>query len=360
MKKLIIILFVITGFNLNAQYITNYAKNVKQTEVDGFYYYLPRNVIRIDFDIEKKQEIKGKYSSYAKELLYTDDYIKENKLTYQIKDVSINVLTEADPEMVFFVSGDDKLKDTPKFELSLNENGIISSVGMCDDYTDSHKNNMFDVKISEDNIVADYTFIPNIDEDIEGEESDNKLTDKDIAKSIVEEILKLRTAYFDLISGFQEVNYGTTLNYMVCEIKTLENQYLSLFLGKTLRNNIRKTVYVIPEPNKNTVMIGKFSDVEGFDSKGGEIVKINFTDQSEISAINRLTKDEIENTTYNNKIFYRNPADVNVQLIIGDKILFENRLKISQLGFVNLIPINKMKLRFDVNTGQILSVGNDE
>ena len=79
MKKLILILFVALSFNIEAQYITNYAKNVKQTEIDGIYYYLPRNVIKLDFTVEEKQDIKGKFVNYTKELLNTDNYIKENQ-----------------------------------------------------------------------------------------------------------------------------------------------------------------------------------------------------------------------------------------------------------------------------------------
>ena len=74
MKKLILILFVALSFNIEAQYITNYAKNVKQTEIDGIYYYLPRNVIKLDFTVEEKQDIKGKFVNYTKELLNTDNY----------------------------------------------------------------------------------------------------------------------------------------------------------------------------------------------------------------------------------------------------------------------------------------------
>mgnify|MGYP003289770412 CR=1 FL=1 len=33
--------------------------------------------------------------------------------------------------------------------------------------------------------------------------------------SIIEEIKNVRIAYFDLISGYQEVNYGNTINIML-------------------------------------------------------------------------------------------------------------------------------------------------
>ena len=163
-------------------------------------------------------------------------------------------------------------------------------------------------------------------------------------------------AYFDLITGYQEVNYGATINYMVEELKSLEKELLSMFLGTTSIHTYTRTFYIIPEEGKNSVVLGKFSAAEGFNAKAGEIVKINFTDSSIGTNVNKLTRDDIENTTYTNKLFYRNPANVSMQVMLGENKISEKRLTINQLGNVMLVPINKMKLVFDTNTGQILSV----
>lgn len=354
MKKLFLILFVIVSLKLDAQYITNYAKNVKQTETDGIYYYLPRNVIRLDFVVEKNQDYKGKYSSYAKEMLNTDNYIKENKTTYKIIKVNVNTLTEADPSMVFHIATDDKAKEAPKYEICFDNDGIIKSFGCQTSLADSSNDVKVDNVLNE-NKILDYQYI--VLEDKDDEEEKSKYTDKEIALSILEEIKKLRVAYFDLISGYQEVDYGKTMNYMVEELKALENEYLSMFVGKTNAETLTKTFYVIPNEGENSVVIGKFSNTEGFSAtKTGEVVRINFTDLSKSSVINNLSTDEIQNTTYTNKLFYRNPANVTMQVSCGDKVFYENRLKISQLGNVILLPMNKMRLVFDTNTGQVLSI----
>ena len=354
MKKLFLILFVIVSLKLDAQYITNYAKNVKQTETDGIYYYLPRNVIRLDFVVEKNQDYKGKYSSYAKEMLNTDNYIKENKTTYKIIKVNVNTLTEADPSMVFHIATDDKAKEAPKYEICFDNDGIIKSFGCQTSLADSSNDVKVDNVLNE-NKILDYQYI--VLEDKDDEEEKSKYTDKEIALSILEEIKKLRVAYFDLISGYQEVDYGKTMNYMVEELKALENEYLSMFVGKTNTETFTKTFYVIPNEGENSVVIGKFSNTEGFSAtKTGEVVRINFTDLSKSSVINNLSTDEIQNTTYTNKLFYRNPANVTMQVTCGDKVFYENRLKISQLGNVILLPMNKMRLVFDTNTGQVLSI----
>ena len=361
MKKLFLTLFVIVSLNINAQYITNHAKNIKQTEVDGLYYSLPRNVVRLDFEVEKTQEVKGRYSSYAKELLNTDSFIKENKTSYRIKNVKISTLTEADPNYVFYVSADEKNKDNLNLNLELTSEGIIKSFGYKDNsnHNEDFECSIFEDEVINDNIMSEYTYIileENEEDDEEEGISVNKLSEKDVALTIVEEIKKLRLAYFDLISGYQEVDYGPTMNYMAEQLKELENEYLSMFLGKTSDQIFTKTFYIIPEEGKSSVIIGKFSETEGLNTKVGENIKINFIDSSASSIVNKLSKDNIENMTYNNKLFYRSPVNVTMQISLGDNIISENRLKISQLGNIILVPINKMRLTFDTNTGQILSI----
>jgi hypothetical protein len=133
-----------------------------------------------------------------------------------------------------------------------------------------------------------------------------------------------------------------------------------MFLGKTSSQVYTQTFYFTPEDVKNTVVITKFSDTEGFNSKIGESVKINFTDLAVSPYINKLSKEDIENVAYTNKMFYRNSAKVTMHISLGEKELSENRLTISQFGNVSLIPMNKMKLIFDVNSGQVMSISNEE
>lgn len=358
MKKLLILLFVTFALNANAQYVTNFARNINNKETDGFYYHLPRNIIKVDFTIEKTQDVRGKYSSYAKELLNTDKYIKENKTTYSIKSVNISTFTEADPNMVFFIStvADEKNKESVSLNIELNDEGIIESFGTSVERAEVERNVLNETEVHVNTEITDYYYIPIQDEEDDEEESNVKLTEHEIAITVIEEIKKLRTAYFDLITGYQEVNYGNTINYMVEQIKELENEYLSMFLGKTSSEIYTQSFYIIPEEGKNTISISKFSESDGFNSKVGETVKINFTDSSVSSNINKLSKDDIESVTYINKLFYRNPANVTMEIISGEKKIFENRIRINQFGNVSLIPINKMKLIFDTNSGQVLSI----
>ena len=361
MKKLFLLLFLIISLNIKAQYIVNYASNINQNVTDGIYYNLPRNVIRLDFTVECVHEIKGKYSNFAKELLETNNYIKEDDVKYYIKDVAVDVLTETDSEMIFYISTDEKSKDNIELNMRYTSEGNIQSFGIKDDRRDLDSENVsFENRLAQQNTNPDFVYLPLRDdeEDEDGNSTDDKMSEKEIAQSIVEEIKKIRLAYFDLISGYQEVNYGNTITYMLEELKKMEKEYLALFVGKVERNDIVKTFYIIPEEGTNNYSIAKFSDKEGFNSKTGDNVRITLQEMSS-SNVKGISEDVIKNTTYNNKMVYREPAYVNMKLMKGDEILIDNRIQISQLGNFILLPINKMKLEFDNVSGRLISVDKE-
>lgn len=361
MKKLFLLLFLIISLNIKAQYIVNYASNINQNETDGIYYNLPRNVIRLDFTVESVHEIKGKYSNFAKELLETNNYIKEDDVKYYIKDVAVDVLTETDSEMIFYISTDEKSKDNIELNMRFTSEGNIQSFGIKDDRRDLDSENVsFENRLAQQNTNPDFVYLPlrNDEEDEDGNSTDDKMSEKEIAQSIVEEIKKIRLAYFDLISGYQEIDYGNTITYMLEELKKMEKEYLALFVGKVERNDIVKTFYIIPEEGTNNYSIAKFSDKEGFNSKTGDNVKIVLQEISS-SNVKGISEDVIKNTTYNNKMVYREPAYVNMKLMKGDEILIDNRIQISQLGDFILLPINKMKLEFDNVSGRLISVDKE-
>lgn len=361
MKKLFLLLFLIISLNIKAQYIVNYASNINQNVTDGIYYNLPRNVIRLDFTVECVHEIKGKYSNFAKELLETNNYIKENDIRYYIKDVTVDVLTETDSEMIFYISTDEKSKDNIELNMRFTSEGNIQSFGIKDDRRDLDSENVsFENRLAQQNTNPDFVYLPLRDdeEDEDGNSTDDKMSEKEIAQSIVEEIKKIRLAYFDLISGYQEVNYGNTITYMLEEMKKMENEYLALFVGRVEKNDIVKTFYIIPEEGTNNYSVAKFSDKEGFNSKTGDNVKIVLQEISS-SNVKGISEDVIKNTTYNNKMVYREPAYVNMKLMKGDEILIDNRIQISQLGNFILLPINKMKLEFDNVSGRLISVDKE-
>ena len=129
-----------------------------------------------------------------------------------------------------------------------------------------------------------------------------------------------------------------------------------MFVWKTISNIFTKTFYIVPSKDNNNVVISKFSDKEGFNSKNGDLIKINFSKYSDNISYNHLTNDAATTEEFANKLIYRTPANVSVNISIGDKVVLNDKLIISQLGNLVAIPMNKMKITFDTNTGQVTSI----
>ena len=66
--------------------------------------------------------------------------------------------------------------------------------------------------------------------------------------------------------------------------------------------------------------------------------------------------DDAKNASQTNKLFYRIPAESDVKVIVGNKILAEKQLTISQFGTVKTLSVKNSKILFNPNTGQIISV----
>ena len=87
MKKLFLILSLFASLSLEAQFVTTFAKNASDSQEDGVFYYLPRNVIRLEFTVDETDYYLGPYAEFATKMLGINDYVKENKTEFDIKNI---------------------------------------------------------------------------------------------------------------------------------------------------------------------------------------------------------------------------------------------------------------------------------
>lgn len=370
MKKFLLALALLASLSLEAQFVTSLAKNVDESQSDGVMYYLPRNVVRLEFTIEETGYFMGPYAEFASKMLGTTDYITENKTEFNIKNVDIQTFTEIDPTSAFIIEPDEKGKE-PMPNIILDPDGVILALGYDNipsgfqfehkTFDDSDMNTNERVVASFIEILDNEVELDDDDDDDDDSEDENGLlkkknnktktiTKEDKAKAALEKISNIKNAYFELISGAQEVAYGSTTKYMANNLKELENEYLSLFKGKKVKNIYKKVVYVTPESNQlnGTLSIGKLNDE-------GENVKIQF--DSKVSSQNlKSTSHDLKNSFQTNKVFYRIPYKTNMKVLYGNNIIAEKALIISQFGDIKAITVKNSKALFNPNTGQIISI----
>ena len=368
MKKLFLILALIDSFSLEAQFVTTFAKNVPESQEDGMFYYLPRNIIKIEFTVEQTDYYIGPYAEFASKMMSNLDVIKETKTDYVIKNVDIQMACNADPNAVYFVSSDEKSKD-PLPSLILDSDGVILALGYDSIPSKSRINrNQFTYTESETPVKQSITFIEVLDNDIEIDDDDDddkkgssapKITKEDKAKAAVEKIANIRNAYLELVSGSNEVAFGNSTSYMAESLQNLENEYISLFKGKSVKNVYKKVYYFTPEKNNlnASVSIAKLSYTDGLvDMSGrGEVIKIQFEGKNSLANIKAMSNDT-KTSSQINKIFYRIPAETNVKIMLGNNVLTEKLLSINQFGDVRAVSVKNNKILFNPNTGQIISI----
>lgn len=380
-RALLILSLIMMSIGLQAQFVTTHAKDLNESDDDGIFYYLPRNVIKLEFTVEKTDYYIGPYAEFASKLLGLKDFVKEQKTEYVIKDVDIQISNEADPNALYCVV-DERGKE-PMQSLLVDDDGIILAYGFDSIPSDMKvQHNTFkynDLALTETTAV---TFIEVLDKDAEMDEDEDdeegeeegekeekgesaktkkpaKISKDDKAKAVVEKIAKIRNTYFELVSGYQEVSYGDATKYMAETMKEIENEYISLFKGKVVKSICKKTVYITPESNQagSSVTVAKLSTTDGLvDANGkGDAVKIQFENISNLSNIAPL-KENAKKTNFSNRLFYRIPAKSNVKVSVGNVVLAEKKLNISQFGIIRPLVIKNNKVLFNPNTGQIISV----
>ncbi len=170
---------------------------------------------------------------------------------------------------------------------------------------------------------------------------DKSIDDK--AADAAKQIKNIRESRYHLMSGYQEVNYGSSIKYMDKQLHELETQYLELFLGKEVKSVGRKTVYFVPEKS----------------NKSGELIKFNDGSSVSIKITPDKTSDMLADklSSGSNIIYYRIPANADVEVNYDDHIFYSGRFLINQLGSVSTAPLKNTKLQFDETTGNIISIG---
>lgn len=359
MKKLCLIIALFASLSIDAQYVTSKTKDTQQ-QTDGVYYYLPRNMVKLELTIEETRYIIGPYAEFASKLLGTNDYVKENKNDIKVKSIDIQLDSEVDPDAVFFVEVDEKSKE-PLPNIIMDANGVILAVGYdnlpsvqdnnCKSLTNNDIDNFDREEVSFIEILDSEVEIDDDDDDEEegGKQKKHQITKEDKAKVAIEKLANIRTSYFDLVSGSQEVAYGETIKYMTDYIKSLENEYVSLFKGKVVKYTYKKYFYFTPEKNhaNATITCGKLDN--------GNVVKMQFDTKNASANLNALNDEVLENGQIN-KLFYRIPAQTNVTITLEKDILLNKNMIISQFGELRTVSAKNNKILFNPETGQIVTV----
>jgi len=336
-------------------------QNVNTTQ-DGFYYSLPQTVFKIDLLIEKTLKQEGPLSTFTQEYLGTSDFIETTSVSYRLIHVELDQFVEPDPEQIYYVQfPTDRPKDAKPTGFTLTPLGILTAFdaegGQATLSSKTEINQTIIVTEEEDgfNYYAEYNRRKKVDTIIRKITIDTVSIDrflfktswvdkspKEKANEAAMQIAKIREARFNLISGYQEVNYGGSMNYMDKQLSLLEKRYLELFLGKEIKSIENQTVYFIPTNENKSKVLYKASD--------GSSIELKLTNSGATAKLAGKPLEKQDN------IYYRIPESVLVEITENGTVHYKRKIAVSQYGVIAAAPLNGTRLQFDPKTGSLIKV----
>ena len=392
MRKIILgTLFTLSGFFLNQVYsqvsVFHIDNNTSSIGKEGVFYSLPRTVIKIEVSIDRIENYKGPYAEYAMKYLGLKNVVLANSVEYKINSMKVTTSQQPDPDQYYFLELAGKLsKGEQAGLLSFTESGLI--LGTMPERNDTAIKEEKVINKEEPGLAtekdvfpevfkysADVNFFEKVDTIIRKVNIDTMTLERQYLKRTVVEkspeqkakeasdyIVKIKDNRFNLISGFQEVNYNReTLEYMDTQLKQMEKEYLKLFTGISLHKTLTFSFYYTPSPNQvNTeVPIFKYMKSKGMmelDEPGGKIVTIKVQRSGTTSAVAGYLKRNGENNK-SHGYFYRIPELARVTVKVDENLTEETQCLVSQLGIVSFLPTNKWKVQFYKETGGVKGMG---
>ena len=156
-------------------------------------------------------------------------------------------------------------------------------------------------------------------------------------------IFTLRQKRIDILTGDTDVTYsGEAMSAVLDEITRLEQEYLSLFIGKSVKQPQTLVFDVVPSAanNKQMYIAFRISDNQGLlpaNNVGGRPIVLELVADGE-----NIQNVSAAEATANSKgrIVYRKPVTVIARVLDGQNILMQGRVPVYQFGKVLSFPVD--------------------
>jgi len=328
----------------NVQDLTAYGPN-------SFVYSLPRTRLKIDVYAIRNYTVPGPYCQYSEKLLNMKGSSSNPSEKWELAKVDVKVIEEPDPDYFYAVESKNS-EQILKNVLGLNESGLILKV---DDYNSFVQ--FMPEKSNYQNEVhfTDLSIYRNINGSSESDSKDKKHdfptdtpTGKDKGKFKTMEqkaeeaanfIFKTRKRRFKLLSGqYDSFPDGAALAISVRELDRIEQEYVSLFIGKTYADTLLKSFYYVPKPTTDIdrFVITYLSSETGFDDKATGAGKTLVLELKNLQVTTSLSRLQMPKGGGSNCLLYRVPDKAIMHIYYGSIATVEGEIKVYQYG--SMVP----------------------
>lgn len=318
-------------------------------------YSLPRTTIMLKVTAEHESYQVGPYAQYAKKYLGIDVKPASGDF-YKIKAIEMVPYIEADPSVSAVVNLQGSKVAAANF-LRMSNHGLVA---FSDGYTGKPVQWRFPGAVDAagfmqgvaSNIDNTTTTLYKTVVGAEGVEKIPVKQEQTVVKSLEKKaeetadmIFKLRKKRVDIITGDTDATFsGEAMAAILAEIKRLEDEYLSMFVGKSVKDEQTVVFDVVPQafPKKLMYIAFRISDQQGLlpaNNMQGRPVVLEIVEDTE--KIDPTSVEEAALAT-KGKVAYRQPVTVVVKVMDGQKVLIQTRVPVYQLGKIMSFPIETL------------------
>lgn len=317
-------------------------------------YSLPSTTVSLKVTARHESFVAGPYAAYTQKYLGVDAR-KNSEDVYSISSVEMLPYVEADPAVSVAVNLGSSKTASANFLNFCSQGLIVTS----DSYTGKPAawrlpsmvgNSEFAKSGIAANLASQSATLYKSVKTADGLErvpvQQTQVVEKSLEKKAEETanmIFKLRQKRIDIITGDTDATYsGEAMTSVLNEISRLEQEYLSLFLGKSVMDEQTVVFDVIPSASnaKQMYIAFRLSDNQGLlpaNNVSGRPIVLELVAEGE----------NIAPTPFNEalaaskgRVVYRKPVTVTAKLVDGQKVIMQNRIPVYQLGKILTFPID--------------------
>ncbi|MBN1142798.1 MAG: DUF4831 family protein [Bacteroidales bacterium] len=323
----------------------------------SFIYSLPLTVFDVSLTAEEISIIPGPYARFAEKYLGIQHAPQKPEKLWSIKNITLKNHTEADPDFIYSLQGVGNTGEYPDLNRLLENRLILTPASFSAEmvnqyacppktgeilYTDlSVKRNFEAEKDVEVSLVMPDTLY------VSKPSSRNALKEKTIEQKAEEAanfIIKLKKRRFKLVAGqYDYMPEGEAMSAALNELARIEEEYLSLFVGKRIRAEIRQDFHYVPAGGKEAerAVVCRFSPDSGFlDSRESTGLPV-ILEMNASNKVRGLSRFKIPLKPPQNVIYYRIADQVAVKLTAGEQVWAVAILPVFQWGA--MVPVYLQK-----------------
>ncbi|MBO5874177.1 MAG: DUF4831 family protein [Rikenellaceae bacterium] len=308
-------------------------------------YALPRTVVKVDVSAQKTEVQAGPYARFAQKYLGITVPLFD-KVVYTLLAAEVAPFEENDPAHVYPMENIERtlLQKTPEGFRSNQAKGVAPMPARF------AFNDLGIEPLITTRTISSFTNVPSdtgtMVIPIDKQEVVSRSLEE-MAELAAQTIFKLRKRRFELVTGeIGENVFGAGLQAALDEIKRLEEEYIALFAGKQNTTIETRTFEVVPDGEKNNLIVCRFSPNKGIvdiNDLSGRPVMLELKPEGKVAQMAEVTKSSKDSRPM---IYHRIADVVEVKVIDNNsnrQVLCTERIPIYQYGKIIEVAIPNSK-----------------